>query len=280
MRRTGWLAGLAPGLVVGVVLGLAVGGVLGSVLAAAIASLDPPADEAPAPVTAGDRAAPAQRVRELEQALAREVERRRELEGRLAERAPPPPEPAASDPAEDAREPKPGDPWIDAEVLARGGFSPSEVDELQAQLEAIELEKLYLRDQATREGWAHEPRYARQLRELDARYGELRDRYGDEAYDWILYASGRRNRVVVQRVMEASEAASVGFEAGDVFLSYDDRRVFDARSLQGATTAGEFGRTVSVEVLRDGRVVRLFPARGPLGIALVTERDEPAEPIR
>jgi hypothetical protein len=227
-----------------------------------------------------------QQLHELRARLDREVQRREALERRLAEATPVEPaagnstDAGASGAAAEKGHPQVGEHWVDAEILTRAGFSPSETDELRARFEAIELDRLYLRDQATREGWVGRPRYAKQLRELDARYGSMREDYGDDAYDWILYASGQQNRVVVRRVMTGSEAAEAGFEDGDVVVSYDDERIYDASSLQQATVGGESGRTTVVEVERGGERRRLFPARGPLGITLISEREEPGEPLR
>ncbi len=273
MARPGWLVAGAVGVALGALVGAAGGWWLAPDLAGESApARDVAVSQASKPDSPDDGLL---QLDVLRLRLEEEVARRKALERRLAERGHEAvPVPSAGEEAE----PQVGDDWIDADVLARGGFTTSEIQDLRARFEAIELEKLYLRDQATREGWNSKPRYARQMRELDARYGALREVFGDEAYDWILYASGRKNRVVVQRVMEASEAAGVGFEAGDVFLRYDDQRVFDPQALQRATNDGEAGRTVQVEVLREGEVVHLYPARGPLGIALLTQRSEPVRP--
>lgn len=225
-----------------------------------------------------------QQVAALADRLAREESRRRELERRLA--AATGAEPSPESPAPEQAEGKPGpapapggpQPFVDTEVLTRAGFSASEVEELKARFEAIELERLYLRDQATREGWIGKPRFRQRVRELDARYADLRDDYGPDAYDWILFASGRPNRVVVNRVMEGSEAEGAGFRKGDVVLRYEGQRIFDVPSLQKATTGGRFGETTAVDVERDGEEIRLYPARGPLGLGLGVVSAEPDHP--
>ena len=281
MRVPGWALGSCAGALLGAGLALGIGGSRSESPQLVSASAEPGAvDELQ------------RRVSQLQLQLDREVEKRAALEGRLAEatRRPPAVASAPAPPAADVRRPaarRPGQPeagrigdhWIDAEVLASGSFSASEIERLQERFEAIELEKLYLRDRATREGWIGRPRYARELHELDQGYAALRDDYGDEAYDWILFASGRRNRIVVQRVMEDSEAASVGLEPGDLIWRYDERRVFDMRALQRATSEGALGRTTAIDVLRDGESLRLYAGRGPLGVALLMRSVEPSEPL-
>lgn len=218
-----------------------------------------------------------QRIADLAERLAREESRRRDLESRLAALtgAEPPQEPP---PPEEPPPASGSQPFVDTDVLARAGFAPSEVAELRARFEAVELERLYLRDQATREGWIGKPRFRQRLRELETRTESLREEYGADAYDWILYASNRPNRVVVRRVMEGSEAEAAGFREGDLVLRYEGERIFDVRSLQQATGGGRFGETTAVEVERDGGTLRLFPARGPLGVGLGTVRQEPERP--
>jgi hypothetical protein len=168
--------------------------------------------------------------------------------------------------------------WIDEDVLLRAGFDPREVEALREHFEAVELRRLFVRDQATREGWVNKPRYHRRMAGLNGEYGALRDEYGTEAYDWILFASGRKNRVAVERVMQGSPAEDVGILAGDVIVTYDGVPIFDPNSIRDATTEGDLGETVAVDVQRDGESERFFVDRGPLGVGLDWKRIEPREP--
>lgn len=214
----------------------------------------------------------------LRERLAEETRLRLELERELDARAPQTndasPEPSAEGEPGGPSE-RPADGWIQEPLLARAGFTPAEIEALRERFDAIELKRLFLRDRATREDWIGKPRYRKRIRALNAEYDALRDEHGDDRYDWILFAAGRHNRVVVERVMGDSAAAEVGIEVGDVFLAYDGERVFDSASLQRATTAGEFGETVSIDVLRDGERIRVHPPRGPLGIGMRVDRLEP-----
>jgi hypothetical protein len=245
------------------------------------------ADLIPARTTTGEALAPARSSAEaaeveaeLRERLARETARRVSLERQLAEQvAPALVLPVAAESAEEEPDDEFRGPWLDAARLARAGFAASEIDVLRERFEAVELEKLYLRDEATREGWLGKPRFRRQMRVLERKYTGLRGEYGEDAYDWILYASGKLNRVMVQHVIEGSEAEAVGLQEGDVFLRYDGQRIFDARSLQQATADGELGQTAPVDLERDGERIRLYPARGPLGVGLESASVEPAEAL-
>jgi len=162
----------------------------------------------------------------------------------------------------------PAAPDFDEQALRDAGFGERETHELRARMENLALERLYLRDRAVREGWASSPRFAGEMGTLDAKTRGLRDELGDERYDWLLYASGQSNRVVVQSVMDSSPASTAGIQPGDSILTYDGSRLFDASTLRDATTQGRAGESVPVEVSRGGETLRLFVPRGPLGVRL------------
>jgi hypothetical protein len=165
-------------------------------------------------------------------------------------------------------------PWFDDQALLADGLSAPEVDRLQGVFEESELEVLYLRDQATREGWADTPRFMQSMYQL--RTG-LREKVGDESFDWLLYATGRDNRVAAQSVLASGPAARAGMRAGDVILSYDGSRIFRGGELQRATSQGEAGRQVIIVVVsKDGTQRRLTVPSGPLGIQLEPTRASPS----
>jgi hypothetical protein len=157
---------------------------------------------------------------------------------------------------------------LDAESLVAAGFPAQEAAALEQRWESFELERLYLRDQATREGWLGTPRFRAEQSALDLRQEALRGELGDDAWDQVLYAAGRPNRVVVQSVLDGSPAGEAGLRAGDVILGYAGRRVFDGEELRSATTQGRAGESVAVEILRDDTTQRVFVPRGPLGVRL------------
>ncbi|MDJ0787642.1 MAG: PDZ domain-containing protein [Myxococcota bacterium] len=165
---------------------------------------------------------------------------------------------------------------VDVETLVAAGFPRGKAEDARRLLDQIDLERLYLRDRATREGWVDEPRFTEESRALGNGLGDIRSEYGDELYDWVLFASGRPNRVVVDDVMAGSAAAEAGLQAGDVVRSYDGDSLFRPRELRDATQAGRAGESIAIEVERDGSVERLFIPRGPLGVRIRPDRQEPA----
>ncbi len=253
---------LASGLAVGLLAGLLLrGGGSGDV---------PSREPARAPAPVSEAQDGKDTVARLREQLAEERSRRVALESRLAVRqGNAPPGDGAPATASEPGKPAPSkDGWPDEAVLREAGISPADLELLRTRLEEIELERLYVRDQATREGWLGRPRFRLRMQELDRRYEALREDLGDDVWDWVLYASGRDNRVVVSRVMQGSVSQDAGIERGDVFLRYDDRRIFDVAGLQRSTTTGQAGETVAVDVLRDGEEYRFYVPRGPLGLGL------------
>jgi hypothetical protein len=210
--------------------------------------------------------------------LTREVEA---LRDRLAETLADGDEPRADEPIDGLSEAgpegevSPRDGWIDGKILLGAGFHPDELDALQERFEAIELERLFIRDQATREGWRKTGRFSRQMARLRQEYEALRDEYGEDDYDWILYASGRPNRVVAKLVMQKSPAAGAGLEPGDVLVAYGGRRVLRPSDLQHATSQGTPGGTVALDVVREGEELRFYLPVGPLGVQLDSVQVEP-----
>ena len=88
---------------------------------------------------------------------------------------------------------------------------------------------------------------------------------------------GRNNRLSVRDGLMRSPAEEAGIEPGDLILTYDDVRVFDAFQLRGATSAGRRGESVPIELIRRGRRLRIIVPRGPLGVKLQPERVPPLE---
>ena len=162
--------------------------------------------------------------------------------------------------------------FFDEALLLAEGLDANEVANLREAFEALELERLYLGDRAAREGWIRTPRYRQ---EVQALVGDVRDELGDEAYDAMLYAAGRNNRLRIGDILGQSPASRAGVETGDVVLRYDGRQVFNAQELRSATTQGQAGAATRLEVARDGRVLTLSLPRGPLGVRLVPTRRPP-----
>lgn len=255
-------------------LGLAVGLVVGLRWTAtrAPADLALPAEPAADPQLAalrGDLEQERERRRSLEQELAALRESLAQAEALAkTEGGPEPGDPAATETPEDAED----DPGFDPQALADLGWSAAAVRRLQERHERLELDRLYLRDQARREGWLHRRRHQRELAAL--RQATL-DELGEEDYDAMLYAAGRNNRVIVTRSLANSPAEAAGLRAGDALLSYDGQRIFDPTTIVQATASGVAGTPTELRFERGGEEMRIFLPRGPLGIHLRRGRRPP-----
>jgi hypothetical protein len=152
--------------------------------------------------------------------------------------------------------------WFSEQALRDQGMSETEIQRLRERFDEVELDKLYARDQAAREGLTDSSRHYKEMRDIQEQF---RKELGDHEYDAVLYASGRSNRVRVQDLLTGSPAANAGVRSGDVIVSYAGKRVFDPSSLYMRTKEGELGESVELEVVRGNQIVRLEVPRGPLG---------------
>lgn len=160
--------------------------------------------------------------------------------------------------------------WFNVQALVDAGIDTSVAQQIKQDFEALEMEKLYLRDRASREGWLRSPRFFEETGKLNARNENIRDQYGEDAYDAFLYATGSPNRVEVQSVLSSAPAGVAGIQAGDRILRYDNQRIYGGSELRDATAQGQAEEMVTVEVERDGQVLQFYLPRGPLGIRMST----------
>ena len=160
-------------------------------------------------------------------------------------------------------------PEFEASELLESGVPPSEVERLRELFDEIETERIAIMQQAVREGWLDKRRYREEMVEFER---ATREAIGDDRYDALLYATGEKNRVKIRVLLENSPNRSFGFEAGDVVLSYDGRLIFRPPELRKTARLGEPGEWVTVDVLRNGEIVRLSGERGPIGARLQPTR--------
>jgi len=158
--------------------------------------------------------------------------------------------------------------WFNETALLEAGMDEAEARQLREMYEQNEMDRLYLRDKAIREGWLGKPQYRKEMATLNTQIDALREDLGEEKYDAYLFATGKSNRVVVNSALSSSPAAKAGLGTGDVILKYNNERVYTAGELREMTTQGEAGSLVSVEVIRDGKLITVYVPVGPLGIRM------------
>ena len=180
----------------------------------------------------------------------------------------------AGDSASDESAPggRPADPVFQLDQLLAAGIHELEAERVRAVWHDIQLQKLEVRDQALREGWFNSKRFKRRLADIKR---EAVDELGECGYDSLLYGTGKDNRVVVRQVLNGSAADLAGIQAGDTVLRYNDNRVWAASDLSAATSRGERGETVFVDIERQGERLRVRVERGPFGLYMRQERVTP-----
>ncbi|MDH3647548.1 MAG: PDZ domain-containing protein [Gammaproteobacteria bacterium] len=160
----------------------------------------------------------------------------------------------------------PADSGLSEARFIEAGFPADVAARLKREMDQIALDRLYLRDQAVREGWLGSPRYRDELRALNKKQNEFRESLNSDEYDRYLYALGRPNRVIVSSVLTGSPAGESGLLAGDAILSYDGTRVYSPSEIRRETSGGNAGAVVPIEVMRDGQRQIIYVPRGPLGV--------------
>ncbi len=162
--------------------------------------------------------------------------------------------------------------WFDTASLLEAGVPEHDIERLRERYEAEQLDELYLHDLATREGWVGSPRYRKELFRLNQ---DLRTELGDNDYDRVTYASGKRNRVAVDDVLQNSPGAAIGLRKGDVIVRYDGQLILSPQELRSATARGSADQTTSIDVLRNTETLRFYVPRGPLGVRIGQTRRPP-----
>jgi hypothetical protein len=161
---------------------------------------------------------------------------------------------------------------FDSSALVASGIDPEEAESLRALWEEVQLERMYLTDEAEREGWAGTARHRQELRALET---GLREELSPEVYDRYLYATGKKNRSQVVDVISHSPGERAGFRVGDTILSYDGQRVFSVEEVRKLSSSGLRGEMVSIEVARGDSTTVLQVPRGPIGLMLMPHAEPP-----
>lgn len=247
--------------------------------------LEPPPREAPRPAPSMEglealRAELAEEIQAREQLEEEMLSLRAEVAALRAREAEAPTPERDADADAPATRPSPhaleSQPWFNDRGLLAAGLDAAEVERLRDVFEETEMQRLYLRDRASREGWLGTRRYREELRELEGRFRAVEEERGGAAYDWLLYAVGRPNRVTIRDVIERGPAREAGIEPGDALLRYDGERVFNVTELRRAISAGRAGELIPIDIERDGEVRRVYLPRGPLGVRLGVARVVPS----
>jgi hypothetical protein len=160
-------------------------------------------------------------------------------------------------------------------ALIAAGIDGQTADWIQQQLDKRQLDELFLRNQAIREGWINTPRFRNALAKLKSGFNALRGEIGDDDFDRLLFAVGRNNRVAISEVMNNSPAQQFGLNAGDTIIRYDGKRILSAQELQALTAEGDTASPVLVEIVRQGQAMSLYVSGGPLGVRLTSRRERP-----
>lgn len=166
---------------------------------------------------------------------------------------------------------------MDSTTLVAAGVASDQATEILRRQSELEMQRLELRDQASREGWLGTERFIDALRELEGDTINLRGEIGDNAYDRFLYLTGQPNRVVIDSVIDQSPASQAGIRAGDVLIDYANERIFSWSDLRNTTRAGERGEYVWVQLERNGEILELTLPRGPMGVRLSSDTVNPED---
>lgn len=159
--------------------------------------------------------------------------------------------------------------------LIKGGIDAGIAEDIVRRKNSVELKRLELLDRAKRDNYLGTQRYSDELESINQQDVDLREELGDERYDAYLFNSKQNNRIKVASVMLGSTAEQTGILKNDVVLSYDNNRMFNWQELKDATSEGQLGDYVSIDIYRDGQIYSFSVPRGPLGIQLGATRLEP-----
>ena len=155
-----------------------------------------------------------------------------------------------------------GDVGSRVERLVAAGISPDRAEWLAKRESELQMEQMQLIFDARQAG--------ERLDRFDVRLDPdraLRAEIGDLEYEQYLEADGRSTSVRVGTVLESSPGQRAGIQAGDEIVAYDGQRVFSYGDLSDQTMNAEGGRSVVVDIVRDGVPMQVVIEAGPIGIS-------------
>ena len=164
--------------------------------------------------------------------------------------------------------------------FATAGIDTGTAEQLLTRLDQQQLAELELRDEAARGGWLDSPEFEERQQELETSAPDLQSELGDDGYDRYLFAAGRANRVRVGSVITGSAAQQADVRQGDLIIGYAGQQIFRIDALQAATRDGVRGEFVDLVLLRGQETVSQSVERGPLGVSLSPDRQDPDESPR
>lgn len=158
--------------------------------------------------------------------------------------------------------PTPAQGLTDPAQLAALGLDAEEVSQFQLGVDRILQERAGLTSKLTQEGTGSNYEKAR-LAELQYELKRIRENVGDDGYDRRLYATGKPNRVVIS-ASSADATFAVGLALGDIIVSYNGWRVFDAFEVQAIDKGGDPEEMVHINVMRGDELIEIAAPRGVL----------------
>lgn len=141
--------------------------------------------------------------------------------------------------------------------LVQAGLSRERAEWVDRRTQELEVQAQQAQFDAQRTG--------QQYRRVDTE-ATLRKEMGDAEYEKYLTGTGRSTEVQVREVLASSAAERAGLRPGDQIVSYAGTRVFSTGDLTSLTRQGTPGETVAVEVQRNGQTMQLTVPRGVLGV--------------
>jgi len=146
--------------------------------------------------------------------------------------------------------------------LIEAGFAPDRAEWLVQRESELQMDAMQAVFEARQAG----ERLDRSDSRLDPD-ATLRAEIGDTEYEQYLEADGRSTSVAVGTVLESSPGQRAGLQAGDQIVGYGGQRVFSYGELSEQTMTAEPGRSVVVDIVRDGVPMQVVVDAGPIGIS-------------